>query len=396
MPLPLDNIRILDFTRVLAGPFCTMMLADFGADVVKIERPHVGDDTRQWGPPWAGDHSAYYLSVNRNKRSLTLDLKQPAAQQVARDLAACADVVVENFKVGGMAEYGLDYPVLREINPRLIYCSITGYGQNGPYAAWPGYDFVIQAMSGLMSITGESGSEPIKTGVAISDIITGMYAANSIQAALFHVARTGEGQYIDISLYESQIGALVNVMSSFLVSGQRPARYGNAHANIVPYQLFHSSDQDFILAVGNDSQFAALCDVLARPELALDIRFTTNPQRVAHRADLVAILEPLFAAQPSAYWVEKLLSRGIPAGPINDLPTVVTDPHILERGLIQPTTMADGTTFNMVGPVPHFSATPAEIRRPPPLLGQHTDEVLAGWLNLSSDQISALRAQRLL
>src|SRR5215813_3005335 len=302
----LSGIRVLDFTRVLAGPFCTMLLGDFGADVIKIEQPGSGDDTRAWGPPWAGRAesrmSAYYLSVNRNKRSLTLDLKSKEGQALARQLALKSNVLVENFKVGQMEGYGLGFKRLHAEHPGLVYCSITGYGQTGPYANRPGYDYVIQGQSGLMAITGPADGEPYKVGVAISDVVTGLYAANAIQAALVHRQQTGQGQWIDIALFDSQIAALVNVASSYLVSDVPLGRFGNAHASIVPYETFAAADGSFILTVGTDLQFRKCCEVIGKPELAADPRFVTNPARVANREALLAILRLIFAQRSVGAW----------------------------------------------------------------------------------------------
>ncbi len=391
--LPLQNIRILDFSRILAGPFCTMMLADFGADVVKLERPGHGDDTRQWGPPWAGEFSAYYLSVNRNKRSLTLNLKTAEGQALARQLAAKADVIVENFKVGGMKSYGLDYDTLSADHPELIYCSITGYGQDTPYANRPGYDYAIQAQSGLMAITGPPDGPPYKVGVAISDVITGLFAANAIQAALLHRIQTGQGQHIDIALLDSQIAALVNVASNFLVSHQPPTRYGNGHPNIVPYQTFEAADGVFVLAVGNDNQFRAACEHMESPGLATDTRFATNPARVENRDELVSLMQPILKQKSVEAWINGFLSVGVPAAPVNDIPTVFADANVRARGLIHSLELPDGTPLDMVGPVPRFSHTPTEIRRPPPTVGQDSDEVLQEWLDLDTDSVVTYRQQ---
>jgi formyl-CoA transferase len=389
----LNGVRVLDFTRILAGPFCTMLLGDYGADVIKIERPGTGDDTRQWGPPFAGEHSAYYLSVNRNKRSLTLNLQSAEGQALARALALQSDIVIENFKVGQMKAYGLDYETLRQTHPGLIYCSITGYGQDSPYAERPGYDFVIQGESGLMSITGPVEGEPYKVGVAISDVITGFTAANAIQAALYHRTQTGQGQYIDIALLDSQLAALVNIASNYLVSGQPSRRYGNAHASIVPYEVFNAADQPFVLAVGNDSQFRQMCRLLGQPQIADDPRFTTNPARVANRQALIAIMQPLLRQKPAQEWIDLCLAAGVPAGPIHDIPAALNDPHVQARGLVQSVDLADGTPVNLLTAAARLSATPAEIRRPPPLLGQHTEEVLHDLLQLDSDAINDLRSR---
>lgn len=391
----LKGIRVLDFTRVLAGPFCTMMLGDMGADVIKIERPERGDDTRHWGPPWAGDEanrqSAYFVSVNRNKRSLTLNLKSEGGQAIVRDLVRHSHIVIENFKPGQMARYGLGYETLCEINPALVYCAITGFGQYGPHHQRPGYDFVVQAMSGLMSITGPDDGPAYKVGVAISDVITGLTALTSILAALRHSEQTGEGQQLDIALLDSQLAALVNFVSSYLVSGQTPTRMGNAHPNIVPYQTFKAADGDVVVTVGNDRQFAQLCQLANQPHLADDPRFATNPARVANRESLIPILEQAFVQRPVAEWVTALTEAGIPSGSMNDIGTMLNDPHIEARGLVHETTLQDGTPLQMVGPAPQFSATPSDVRLPPPLLGQHTDEILREVLQLDEDSIRQYR-----
>lgn len=389
----LNSVRVLDFTRILAGPFCTMLLGDYGADVIKIERPGFGDDTRQWGPPFAGEHSAYYLSVNRNKRSLTLNLQSTEGQWLARQLALQSDIVIENFKAGQMKTHGLDYETLHEAHPGLIYCSITGYGQHSPYAERPGYDFVIQGQSGLMSITGPADGEAYKVGVAISDVITGLTAANAIQAALFHRAQTGQGQYIDIALLDSQLAALVNIASNYLISGQPPQRYGNAHPSIVPYEVFAASDQPFILAVGNDSQFRQLCRLLGQPNMADDVRFATNPARVANRQALIAILQPMLRQKPTHDWIDACLAAGVPAGPIHDVSAALNDPHVQARGLVQPVELGDGTLVNLLSSATQLTGTPPDIRLPPPLLGQHTDEILNDLLHIDADDIDDLRSR---
>jgi crotonobetainyl-CoA:carnitine CoA-transferase CaiB-like acyl-CoA transferase len=383
----LSGIRVLDFSRVLAGPFCTMMLGDLGADVIKVENPFRGDDTRQWGPPWSGEQSAYFLSVNRNKRSLTLNLKTASGQDIARRLAALSHIVVENFKPGEMTRFGLGYDDLRALNPALVFCSITGFGQTGPYRDQPGYDYAIQAISGLMSITGEPDGQPMKVGVAISDVLTGLFAVSSILAALRHAESIGTGQHIDVSLLDSQIAALVNVASSYLVSAQAPARLGNEHPNIVPYQTFRAADHDFVLAVGNDRQFTQLCARIQQPNLATDPRFNTNPARVANRAALVSELQAVFIQRPSDDWVRDLLAVGIPAAPINDLPTILNDPHVHARGLLHGA---------FIGPPVQFSATPTEVRLPPPALGQHTNSLLRELLAIDDDTLAAYHAQQVI
>lgn len=366
----LQNLRVLDLSRVLAGPYCTMLLGDYGADVIKVEAPQRGDDTRQWGPPFAGGESAYYLSVNRNKRSITVNLKSPDGQDIIRRLASRADVLVENFEVGTLARFGLDFERMRSLNPRLVYCSITGYGQDGPYSDRPGYDFIIQAEGGLMSITGEPDGQPMKTGVAIVDIMTGMFACNAILAALHHRGRTGEGQRIDVSLFDSQLAWLANVGQNYLVSGNSPKRYGNAHANIVPYQAFAASDGWIALAVGNDSQFGKFCDAAGCPELAADARFATNPARVENRVELTASLSALFAKRTREEWLGLLSAARVPHGAINSVP------QALERGMVQSVSHPTAGKIKLVAPPAKFSSTSAQILRHPPLLGEHTDEIL--------------------
>ncbi len=397
MAKALSGVRVLDFSRVLAGPLCTMMLADLGAEVIKVENPGLGDDTRQWGPPWAGAgdtrQSAYYLSVNRNKRSLTLNLKSPAGRDIARRLAQQSQVVVENFKPGQMAAFGLGYDDLRADNPALVYCSITGYGQDGPYSVRPGYDYVIQAMSGLMSITGEKDGEAVKVGVAISDVIAGLHAVIAIQAALHHSEHTGRGQYIDIALLDTQLAALVNVASSYLVSGENPARYGNQHANIVPYQTFHASDGEFVVAAGNDRQFAQLCQLIERPRLATDPRFVTNPARVEHRVELVALLDDVFRTRPIAVWVDGLLAAGIPAGPIHSIEQALNDPHVQARQMVQETLLSSGTPLKFVASPLKLSDTPPDVYLPPPAVGEHTDEILRDRLHFDEATIAKYHAE---
>lgn len=390
----LAGVRVLDFTRVLAGPFCTMILGDMGAEVIKIEHPQGGDETRQWGPPWSTPSglSAYFASVNRNKRSLTLNLKSETGRMLARQLATSSKIVVENFKVGGMAEFGLGYDDLRAINPALVYCSISGFGQSGPYKDRPGYDFVIQAMSGLMSITGPADGEPHKVGVAVSDVFTGLFAATSILAALRHSEQKGEGQHVDVSLLDSQLAALVNIAGNYLFSGQIPARLGNEHPNIVPYQTFAAADRQFVVAVGNDRQFAALCRLINRTEFISDSRYATNPARVSNRKDLIADLQQIFVTQPAQVWVDGLLAAGIPAGPIHDVASALNDEHIKTRGIVREVPLSDDESLSLVGPPVNFSDTPPEIFLPPPLLGQHTDEVLTELLSLDARTISEYRS----
>lgn len=394
------GVRVLDFSRILAGPFCTMLLGDLGADVIKVEQPGVGDGTRQWGPPWyetgAAAFSAYYASINRNKRSVTLNLKTEAGRVLARELAARCQVVVENFRAGQMAEFGLGYDDLRAHNPALVYCSITGFGQTGPYRDRPGYDYVIQAMSGLMSITGEPDGSPTKVGVAISDVIAGLFASSAILAAVRHAERTGQGQYLDVALLDTQIAALVNVVSNYLVSGETPPRLGNQHPNIVPYQTFRAADREFVLACGSDAQFARLCAIIGRPDLQADERFATNPARVRHRAALIPILDAIFVQRPANEWVEALLAADIPAGPIYDIPAALADPQVQARGLVADAPDMPGDPLKLIGPPVQCWPNPATVRRPPPALGQHTAEVLREVLGLDEATLAVYRAQGVL
>jgi crotonobetainyl-CoA:carnitine CoA-transferase CaiB-like acyl-CoA transferase len=391
----LSHIRVLELSRVLAGPWSAQTLADLGADVIKVERPGAGDDTRAWGPPWAGDQSAYFLSTNRGKRSITIDFERPEGQELVRKLAAQADVVIENFKVGGLVKYGLDYDSLKAVNPRLVYCSITGFGQTGPYRNRAGYDFMIQGMGGLMSITGqpdgEPGGGPVKVGVAVTDIFTGLYATIGIMGALAHRDRTGEGQQVDLALLDVQVAVLANQAMNCLVGGKAPQRLGNAHPNIVPYQAFATRDGYIILAVGNDGQFTKFCAVAGRPDLAKDERYATNPARVANRKELVALLEELIRTRDSHDWLAALEEVGVPCGPINDLTAVFEDPQVKARNIHQdlphPT---QGSVPTVASPI-RYSGTPLVHDTAPPTLGQHTDTVLAESLGLSEADIASLR-----
>jgi crotonobetainyl-CoA:carnitine CoA-transferase CaiB-like acyl-CoA transferase len=398
-PGPLSSLLVLDLTRVLAGPWCTQNLADLGADVVKIERPGGGDDTRDWGPPFLeqadgtrGD-AAYYLGCNRNKRSVVLDITKPLGQRAVRELAAKAAVLVENHKVGGLARYGLDYASLSKLNPGLVYCSITGFGQTGPYRHRPGYDFMIQGLGGLMSVTGERddlpGGGPQKVGVAVSDLMTGMYATTGILAALMHRRETGRGQHVDAALLDTQVAMLANLNMNYLVSGRVPGRMGNAHQNIVPYQTFATRDGHIILAVGNDGQFESYCQAAGLPELAADPRFRRNSDRVSNRAVLVPMLEKAMAARTSDDWLSALEAAGVPAGPINRLDQVFDDPQIRERGLRVPMPHPAAPGLTVVGSPIRLSETPVSYRLPPPLLGADTQDVLADLLGWPADLILA-------
>ena len=395
MPGPLSHVRVLELSRVLAGPWAAQTLADLGADVIKVERPGAGDDTRAWGPPWAGEESAYFLSANRGKRSITIDFERPEGQELVRKLSAQADVVIENFKVGGLVKYGLDYDSLKAVNPGLVYCSITGFGQDGPYAKRAGYDFMIQGMGGLMSITGqpdgEAGGGPVKVGVAVTDVFTGLYATIGVLGALAHRDRTGEGQWVNLALLDVQVAVLANQAMNYLVGGKAPQRLGNAHPNIVPYQAFATLDGHIILAVGNDGQFAKFCQVAGHPELAQDPRYATNPARVANRKELVPILERLLEQRTSRDWLSALEAVGVPCGPINDVSQVFADPHVQARNIHQDLPHPSAGTVPTVASPIRYSATPIEHTVAPPTLGQHTDAVLGEALGLCAADIAALR-----
>ncbi|MBX3054308.1 MAG: CoA transferase [Caldilineaceae bacterium] len=396
MDKALADLMVLDLSRVLAGPYGTMVLGDFGAEVIKVEQPDRGDDTRHWGPPFsAHGQSAYFLSVNRNKRSITLNLKSEEGRAILRDLAAQADVLIENFKVGGMERLGLGYERLRADNPGLIYCSITGYGQTGPYKDRPGYDTVIQAQSGLMSITGptENGEDgdPFKVGVAIVDVTAGLFAVIGILSALHHRQTTGQGQHIDIALFDAQLGWLANVASNYLVSGQPPKRYANAHATIVPYQTFPTADGHLMLAVGNDGQFRALCRAMGMTALTDDPRFVTNPDRVANRAQLVPLLEETFRQRTTRRWIEGLLDADVPCGPVDDIPTALANPQAQAREMVQQVVDSSGDRISLVGPVIKMSETPPQIYSAPPRLGEQTAAVLREKLGFDGEKIEALR-----
>ncbi|HMW42349.1 CaiB/BaiF CoA-transferase family protein [Plasticicumulans sp.] len=400
---PLAHLRVLDLSRVLAGPWAGQTLADLGADVIKIERPGCGDDTRHWGPPYlkAADgtptgEAAYFLSANRGKRSVTVDFTRPEGQAIVRALAAQSDVLLENFKVGGLAQYGLDADSLRALNPRLIYCSVTGFGQDGPYRDLPGYDFMIQGMGGLMSLTGQPdgtpGGGPVKVGVALADVLTGLYATIGVLAALAHRERSGEGQHVDLALLDVQVAVLANQALNYLTTGCAPQRLGNAHPNIVPYQTFAAADGHLILAVGNDAQFARCCAVLGCPELAADERFASNRARVAHRAELVPRLAACFATQPRDAWLAALANANVPCGPINTLDQVFADAQVQHRQMRVELPHAQAGTVALVGSPLKLSATPVEYHLPPPLLGEHTDAVLAERLGYTADDLARLRA----
>ncbi|MCE2981900.1 MAG: CoA transferase [Betaproteobacteria bacterium] len=399
---PLSHIRVLDLTRVLAGPWCGQNLADLGAEVTKVERPGKGDDSRAFGPPWIKDaagndtaEAAYFVCANRGKQSVTLDLSKPEAQQIVRRLAAQSDVLLENYKVGDLARYGLGYDDLSKENPGLIYCSITGFGQTGPYKDRPGYDFMAQGMGGLMSVTGERddlpGGGPQRVGVPIVDIMTGMYASIAVCAAIAHRAVSGRGQYIDMALLDTQVAFLSNQGMNYLATGEAPARLGNTHPNIVPYQTFRTSDGAIILACGNDNLFRKFCEVAGCGELAIDARFATNGKRVENRAALTATLDAVFARRSTKDWVAALEGAGVPNGPINDLKQVFEEPQVIARGMRIDVPHPTAGTVPMVASPMRFSATPITYEVPPPTLGQHTAEVLAKRLSMSAEEIERLK-----
>lgn len=398
----LSHIRVLDLSRVLAGPWAGQILGDLGAEVIKIERPRTGDDTRHWGPPYLKDQqgentseAAYYLSANRNKQSLTLDFTQPEGQRIIRDLVAECDVVLENFKVGGLAAYGLDYESLKAINPKLIYCSITGFGSDGPYANRAGYDFMIQGLGGLMSLTGraedEEGAGPVKVGVALTDILTGLYATVGVLAALNHREQSGVGQHVELALLDVQVACLANQAMNYLTTGVAPKRMGNAHPNIVPYQDFPTADGDIILTIGNDGQFRKFAEAAGHPEWARDDRFASNKARVAHRKELIPLIRQVTVFRTTAEWVALLEQAGVPCGPINDLAQVFADPQVQARGLRLdlPHPLA-GSVPQVASPI-RLSETPVEYRKAPPVLGEHSEAILQELLGLGFDKILSLR-----
>ncbi|MDR3368440.1 CaiB/BaiF CoA-transferase family protein [Rhodoferax sp.] len=415
-PAALSHLKVLDLSRVLAGPWCTQMLADLGADVIKVERPGAGDDTRHWGPPFLKDadgndttEATYFTACNRNKRAITLDMAKTEGQALIRQMAANSDILVENFKVGGLKQYGLDYESLKATNPRLIYCSVTGFGQTGPYAERAGYDLMIQAMSGLMSITGHAdgqpGGGPMRMGVALIDVLTGIYATSAILAAIEARHTTGEGQHIDMALLDVSMAVLANQAAGYLNTGKVPQRLGNTHPSLAPYQTFETADGSMLLAIGNDGQFARFCDAAGQPEWATDARFASNTLRVKNREALVALMLPVTRTRSTADWTMLLEDKAVPCGPINDMAQAFADPQVQARGLVlkQPVvqvehgqaateSIAKHATVNTVASPLRLMATPPVLRRPPPSLGEHTDEVLAE-LGLDATQIAALRGR---
>lgn len=400
---PLEGIRVLDLTRILAGPYCTMMLGDLGADVIKVERPVQGDDSRSWGPPFVGQpygpypgEAAYFFAANRNKRSVTINLKASEGQEIVRRLARMSDVLVENFRGGTLEGLGLGYEDLHLLNPGLVYCSVSGYGRTGPYADRPGYDFIIQAEGGMMGITGPEEGPPYRVGIPIVDIATGMFASTAILAALRVRDLTGEGQYVDMSLLDSQVALLTNVASNYLVGGQGPRRLGNAHPNITPYEAYRARDKWFALAAGNERQWTILCSVIGQPDLPDDPRFADNSQRVANRQALREILDSAFASRDAKEWLVEFRAAGLPCGPINAVPEVFGHPQAEARQLVLEAEHPTAGTVRFPGFPYKLSRTPAQVHRPPPQLGQHTEEVLAELLGYSAEHISALRERQVL
>jgi crotonobetainyl-CoA:carnitine CoA-transferase CaiB-like acyl-CoA transferase len=400
---PLSHLRVLDLSRVLAGPWAAQNLGDLGAEVIKVERPGAGDDTRGWGPPFVKDgegkdtkEAAYYASVNRNKKSITLDLSKPEGQAIAREIAAKSAVLIENYKVGTLKRYGLGYEDLKKTNPSLVYCSVTGFGQDGPYAPRPGYDFIFQGMGGLMSITGERdgqpGAGPQKVGIAITDVLTGMYASVAILAALTHRERTGEGQYIDCALLDTIIAFNANQIVSYFCSGRIPIRYGNAHAQVVPYEVFPTSDGHIILAIGNDGQFKRFCEIAGCAELADEPRFKTNSQRIVHRAELIPLIAEVMRTRSKQEWIAALEEATVPCGPINNMKEVFEDPQVKHRGLRIDMPHPRGGTAPVVASPMRLSETPVEYRIAPPLLGQHNEEIYRGLLGKSEAELVRLKS----
>jgi crotonobetainyl-CoA:carnitine CoA-transferase CaiB-like acyl-CoA transferase len=398
----LDGVRVFDLTRILAGPSCTQMLGDLGADVIKVERPGAGDDTRKWGPPYVTDangeettESAYFLAANRNKRSVTIDIAKPEGQALARRLIAECDILVENFKTGDLRRYGLSYDDLKDESPGLVYCSITGFGQTGPYAPYAGYDYLAQAMGGIMSLTGEPDGDPMKVGVGIADLMCGMYAATAMLAALRHRDRTGEGQHIDMALLDTQVAWLSYEAENYLMSGARPKRRGNSHPNIVPYQVFETSDGYLVLACGNDRQFREFCDMAGAPQLADDQRFANNDARARNREELVPLVADLMRRKTMAEWMDGLRARQVPCSPVNTVDQVFDDPQVKERGMRfeMPHPLAGAGSIPLVASPIKMAATPPVYRHAPPTLGQHTDEVLCELLGMNETEIAELRQQ---
>ena len=392
----LDGIRVLDLTRALAGPYCTMFLGDMGAEIAKVEQPGVGDDSRGWGPPFIGQESAYFLAINRNKKSLTIDMKTDQGVELVRRLASKADVLIENFRPGTMERLGLGEPALRGLNPRLVYASLSGFGADGPMKDWPGYDLIMQAWGGFMSITGRPDGEPTKVAVAIIDIVAGLMLGKAIAAALFARERTGVGQRIDTSLLEAEVACLIPYGSDYLASGKVPGRNGNAHPNIVPYQSFNTLDGYMVVGAASEGNWQRLCQAIDRPELANDPRFAKNAQRVGHRKELIDILTEVFLKRDTAAWIRLLGDAGIPCAPVNTIDRVFAEPQVLHRNMLLEIEHPTAGKVRMAGMPLKFSNTPTSVRLPPPLLGQHTEEVLASWLGMGKDEIARLKEKSVL
>jgi formyl-CoA transferase len=389
----LSGIRVLDLSRILAGPTCTMLLGDQGAEVIKVERPGAGDDTRTWGPPFSGGESAYYLCCNRNKKSITIDLKKERGVQLVRELVRVSDVLVENFTPGLMKGFGLDYESLRELNPRLVYCSVTAYGQDGPYRDRPGYDMVLSAVGGLMYITGERDGPPCKVGVAITDVLTGVYASGAITSALLWRERSGQGQFLDCSLLDVQVSALANIASNWLVAGKEAVRWGTAHESIVPYQVFPTKDRPIAVAAANQKLWVSLCKVLGREEWLQDERFASNPLRVENREVLLPLVAETLGERTCDDWMERLVEASVPCGPVNDMQHLFSDPQVLHRDMVTEVAHPTIDTLRLTGAPIKFSETPSQVSLPPPLLGEHTDEILAELLGRAPQDIEALRGE---
>jgi formyl-CoA transferase len=395
-PGPLDGVRVVDLTRVVAGPYCSMFLGDLGAEVVKVEQPGLGDDTRGWGPPFAGGESAYYLCINRNKKSLTLDLKSKRAVELLRELVKSADVIIENFRPGTMERLGLGEKELRALNPRLIFASLTGFGADGPMSDWPGYDLIVQAWGGLMSITGTPDGEPVKVGVAIIDLVAGLMLGNAITAGLFAREKSGVGQRIDTSLLEAEIASLINVGSNYLVGGTVPARWGNAHPNIVPYQNFKTADGYLVIGVASEVIWKRFCQAIGRPELTDDRRFADNSKRVQNRAELISLLSELFLKRNNQAWFDRLTAAEVPCAPVQSIDQVFQAPQVLHRDMLMEVEHPTAGKVRMAGLPVKFSLTPASVRLPPPLLGQHNTEILKSWLGMSAEAIEELKREKII
>ena len=391
--LPLSGYRVLDLSRILAGPYCTMILGDQGAEVIKVERPDIGDDTRTWGPPFAGGESAYYLCCNRNKKSIAIDLKNPKGVELVRELAKVSDVLVENFTPGLMKRFGLDFETLRQINPRLVYASITAYGQDGPYRDRPGYDMVLSAVGGLMFITGEKDGNPCKVGVAITDVLTGVYASGAITSALLWRERSGKGQCLDISLLDVQVSGLANIASNYLVAGKEATRWGTAHESIIPYQVFQTKDRPIAIAVANQKLWINFCKLVGKEEWLNDPRFESNPKRVENREVLLPLIDDLFTQKTCDEWMTLLVRAAIPCGPVNDMQHLFADPQVQHRNMIAEVPHPTIGTLRLAGLPIKYTETPGSIRLHPPLLGEHTDIVLAEVLDYSPQEIAALNAE---